>query len=231
MTGVAIVTGAGAGLGATIASSLAAAGHLVVVNTRAQRAGAELVVDRIRSRGGEAVAVCADVTRSEEVKLMFELADGLGPLRVLVNNASLRRVQPLEEVTLRDFREVVGVTLDGAYTCSHLALHRLEPGGRIINILGANALVGDPHRVHVSAAKHGLLGLTLAMSKAVRDRGITVNAVSPRIDTSDPDELLASQQRVATVVELLASEAAAHVSGTIVAVDGLAGAREDRPLV
>lgn len=229
MTGVAIITGAGAGLGARTAVALAAADHPVVVNTRSDRPGAQLVVDEITAAGGEAVVACADVTRPAEVRAMFELADDLGPLSVLVNNASLRRVQRLEEVTLEDFRAVVAVTLDGAYTCSRAALQRMERGGRIINILGENALAGDPRRVHVSAAKHGLLGVTLAMANALRNRGITVNAVSPLIDGSDPEDLVDSQQRVVSVVALLASEAAAHVTGTVVTVESAEASRRARP--
>lgn len=218
MPEIAVVTGSGTGLGAEIAAVLAQRGLLVVVNVRSDLAGAEEVVDRIRARGGVAEAVRADVTDETEVAALFERVREMGRLRVLVNNASLRRRQPVEEITAADFREVLDVTLGGAFNCVRHALPLLGEHGRIINILGSNAMAGDAGRVHVSAAKHGLLGLTLSLGEALRSRGVTVNAVSPDIRAVEPADLLDCQQRVARTVALLAGTDASHVTGTVLDV-------------
>ena len=102
---------------------------------------------------------------------MFETVAAHGRLRVLVNNASYRPRQPVHEITEEDWRRVHSVTLDGAFRCIRCALPALSPGGRVVNILGRNALSGDSERVHVSAAKYGLLGLTLALAAALREDG------------------------------------------------------------
>lgn len=219
MSEVAVVTGAGAGLGAVIAELLADVGFIVVVNTRRNLTEADAVVERIRTRGGRAEAVKADVTCEDEVAAMFERVRELGDLRVLVNNASLRRVQAVDDITSSDFREVLDVTLDGAFVCVRHSLPLLGAGSRIINVLGANAINGDARRVHVSAAKHGLLGLTLALAEALGPRGVTVNAVSPGIQADDAAGLRASQRRVASVVSLLASVEAAGVTGAVLKVE------------
>lgn len=224
MPDVAVVTGSGSGLGAAIAEELAARGLTVVVNTRANAREAEEVAKRIRRKGGDALVVRADVTNEAEVAALFERVKNLGRLRVLVNNASLRRRQPVQAISVSGFRQVLEVTLEGAFTCVRHALPLLTGvehpgGGHIVNILGINAMAGDAQRVHVSAAKHGLLGLTLALAEALRQDGITVNAVSPGIAATTPDDLLRSQRRIAQTVALLTSADAVHVTGTVVDVD------------
>ena len=223
MPDVAVVTGSGSGLGATIAAELAARGLMVVVNTRTNEREAEEVAERIRRSGGQALVVRADVTNEPEVAALFHRVKDLGRLRILVNNASLRRSQPVEAISVSDFRQVLEVTLEGAFTCVRHALPLLtgvgHQGGHIVNILGINAMAGDARRVHVSAAKHGLLGLTLALAEALRQDGITVNAVSPGIAATTPDDLLRCQRRIAETVAMLTSADAGHVTGTVVDVD------------
>ena len=152
MPDVALVTGAGSGLGAVIAERLAREGLTVAVNTRARADKADAVVAAIRAANGSAFVVTADVTDPAAVQRMFETVAAHGTLRVLVNNASYRPRQPVHEITEEDWRRVRGVTLDGAFRCIRCALPALRPGGRIVNILGRIALSGDPERVHVSAA-------------------------------------------------------------------------------
>ena len=200
MPDVAVVTGSGRGMGARIAEELASRGNLVVVNARFDAASARAVRDRIRRAGGQATVATADVTEEAEIAAMFERVAQLGALRILVNNAAFRRDQPIEEMTAPDFRRVLDVTLHGAFSCVQHALPLFSADGRIVNILGRNALAGDPRRVHVSAAKHGLLGLTLALAEALRPRGITVNAVSPGVDATSPEQLAECQAKVAQAV-------------------------------
>ncbi len=215
---IALVTGAGSGLGAVIAEHLAAQGLTVAVNTRSHTERADAVAAAIRAAGGCAFSVTANVTDPASVRQMFDAIAARGRLRVLVNNASYRPRQRVETITEDDWYQVRAVTLDGAFRCVRHALPALVPGGRVVNILGRNALAGDPERVHLSAAKHGLLGLTVALAAALRDRGVAVNAVSPGVDADD-GELDRCRAEIAAQVTRLAFADAAEVTGTVVHVD------------
>jgi NAD(P)-dependent dehydrogenase (short-subunit alcohol dehydrogenase family) len=217
---IALVTGAGSGLGAVIAERLAAEGLTVAVNTRARSEEADAVAAAIRAGGGYAFAVTANVTDPSAVRRMFDAIAARGRLRVLVNNASYRPRQRVQTITEEDWHQVRSVTLDGAFRCIRYAMPALIPGGRIVNILGRNALEGDPERVHLSAAKHGLLGLTVALAAALRDDGVAVNAVSPGIEGDVTDDLmLGCRSEIASQVARLAFAEAAELSGTVVRVD------------
>jgi NAD(P)-dependent dehydrogenase (short-subunit alcohol dehydrogenase family) len=218
MADIALVTGAGRGLGAVIAERLAREGFTVAVNTRACVDEAEAVVAAIRDANGSAFAIVADVTDRTAVERMFTTIANHGTLRVLVNNASYRPRQSAREITEEDWQRVREVTLDGAFRCIRCALPALRPGGRIVNILGRNALNGDPQRVHLSAAKHGLLGLTLALAEALREDGVAVNAVSPGVDSEGP-ELDRCRDEIAAQVARLAVVEAAELTGSVVRVD------------
>ena len=217
---IALVTGAGSGLGAVIAECLAGEGLTVAVNTRAHAEHADAVAAAIRAGGGCAFPVIANVTDPSAVRRMFDTVAAHGRLRVLVNNASYRPRQRVETITEDDWHQVRSVTLDGAFRCIRHALPALIPGGRIVNILGRNALAGDPERVHLSAAKHGLLGLTVALAAALRDDGVAVNAVSPGIEGDGTEDLMVScRAEIASQVARLAFVEAAELSGTVVRVD------------
>ena len=219
MADVALVTGAGGGLGAVIAERLAREGLTVAVNTRARTEEADAVAAAIRAGGGRAFAVTANVTDPSAVRRMFETIADQGTLRVLVNNASYRPRQRVHAITEDDWHQVRSVTLDGAFRCIRCALPALIPGGRIVNILGRNALAGDPERVHLSAAKHGLLGLTLALAAALRDDGVAVNAVSPGMADVTEDLELRCRAQIASEVARLAFADAAELTGTVVRGD------------
>jgi NAD(P)-dependent dehydrogenase (short-subunit alcohol dehydrogenase family) len=220
MTDIALVTGAGSGLGVVIAERLAREGLTVAVNTRARSEKADAVAAAIRAAGGSAFAVTANVADPSAVRRMFETVAAHGTLRVLVNNASYRPRQRVQAITEEDWDQVRSVTLDGAFRCIRCALPALIPGGRIVNILGRNALAGDPDRVHLSAAKHGLLGLTLALAAALRDDGVSVNAVSPGIEADATEDLeLRCRAEIASQVARLAFAEAKELTGTVVRVD------------
>lgn len=220
---VAVVTGAARNLGSAIALSLAAQGFDVVVNTRRELAQAQQVADRATSLGVAALAVEADVSDEVAVTEMFRQASGLGDVRVLVNNVALRTRVSFDDLTLEDWRTAHAATLEGAFLCSRSAvpLMRRLGGGRVVNILGGNAMAGDPTRVHVASAKHGLVGLTVSLARACAADGITVNAVSPVGLTGlhgDAEALQAGRAQVADVVSFLASAAAAGVTGQVIDV-------------
>jgi NAD(P)-dependent dehydrogenase (short-subunit alcohol dehydrogenase family) len=218
MADIALVTGGGSGLGAVIAERLGREGLTVAVNTRARTEEAAAVAAAIRAGGGSAFAVTANITDPSAVRHMFDSIAERGTLRVLVNNASFRPRQRIHAITEDDWDQVRSVTLDGAFRCVRHALPGLIPGGRIVNILGRNALAGDAERVHLSAAKHGLLGMTLALAAALRGDGVAVNAVSPGVDSDGP-ELDRCRAEIASQVARLAFADAAEVTGTVVRVD------------
>jgi NAD(P)-dependent dehydrogenase (short-subunit alcohol dehydrogenase family) len=220
MADIALVTGAGSGLGAVIAERLAREGLTIAVNTRARAEEADAVVAAIRAEGGRAFAVTADVTDPSAVRRMFETVATHGTVRVLVNNASYRPRQSVLTITEEDWHQVRSVTLDGAFRCIRCALPALIPGGRIVNILGRNAMAGDPERVHLSAAKHGLLGLTRALAAALRGEGVAVNAVSPGIDADASDEhVRRCRGEIADQVAALSFANAADLTGSVITVD------------
>jgi 3-oxoacyl-[acyl-carrier protein] reductase len=221
---VAIVTGGARNLGRAIVLALAAAGFDVVVNARTDGAGAEAVAAEAAACGVRALPVLADVTDPAAVTAMVERAAELGPVGVLVNNAAVRTKVPVGELTIEDWRAVHSVVLDGAFHCVRAALPSLRAAGngRVISVLGANALAGDPGRVHLSAAKHGLVGLTLALAKACAADGVTVNAVSPgKMNPRDETAARQRRSRLAATVAFLASPDAGDVTGQVIEVGPL----------
>ncbi|MET7994391.1 SDR family NAD(P)-dependent oxidoreductase [Amycolatopsis sp. NPDC005232] len=216
---IAIVTGGVRNLGRAIALALAADGFGVVVTAGSDHATAQQTAGEIAALGVPALGLVADVADPAAVAGMVERAAELGPVRVLVNNAALRTRVPFDELTLAEWAAVRSVTLDGAFHCAHAVLPHLRRagGGRIVSMIGANALRGDPSRVHLSAAKHGVVGLTKALSAAYAAEGITVNAVSPgRMNAPDAAESELRRERVAATVAFLASPAAGHVTGQLI---------------
>ncbi|MDT5391622.1 MAG: 3-oxoacyl-[acyl-carrier protein] reductase [Mycobacterium sp.] len=215
--GIALVTGAGSGLGAVIAERLGRSGLTIAVNTRSRAGDAEAVVAAIESAGGHAFSAPADVADAASVRGMFDGIAHHGRVRVVVNNASYRPRSPFADITEEDWHAVHSVTLDGAFLCIRNALPTLVPGGRVVNILGRNALDGDPKRVHVSSAKYGLLGLTRALSASLRADGVAVNAISPGIECAGID-LDRCRDEIAEQVARLTVEPT-EVTGTVVRVD------------
>jgi 3-oxoacyl-[acyl-carrier protein] reductase len=184
---VAVVTGAGRNIGRAIALALAAGGAAVIVNARSNAQEAQAVAREIEGKGGRALAWLADVADTEAVETMMAAAvDRFGRIDLLINNAALRREQPLGEMTFAEWREILGVILDGAFHCVKAALPQLRASGAgaIVNIGGLSAHTGAKHRAHVVTAKAGLVGFTRALAHDLAADGITVNCVAPGlIDT------------------------------------------------
>ena len=180
---VALITGAVRRNGRAIAHALARDGAAVVVNTRRSRDEAEKVRGEIEAMGAAAMVCIADITDEAAVSRMFgEIEKRFGRLDILVNNAADRHQTPFERMTTAEWRNNIGIILDGAFLCSRAAVpHMLKNGwGRIINISGTgHHMAHYVGRAHVSAAKAGLEGLTRALAVEYATRNITVNCVSP----------------------------------------------------
>lgn len=237
---VALITGGGRNIGRAIALELARGGADVVVNVKSSRDEGEEVAEQVRSLGRRALVILADVRDDEAVRRMFEEArEQLGPVAILVNNAAIRPESPFTELSLEDWREVIGIILDGAFLCSQAAVPQmLEAGwGRIVNIAGRTGQSGAPHRAHVVAGKAGLMGLTKALALEYAADGITVNAVSPgsmntpRVGRSagDPHHRstlqiplgrLGTPEEIATLVRYLVSDQAGYITGQTIGVNG-----------
>jgi len=235
---VAIVTGAGRGVGRAVALDLAREGAKVVVNdpgvtlqgAATDERPADEVVREIRSRGGEAVASYDSVADFESAgRIVQGSLDAFGRLDILVNNAGIIRDRTLLKMTPDDFDAVIAVHLKGTFNmCRHGAPLMCERGyGRIVNMTSAAGLKGNFGQANYSAAKAGIVGLTLTLALELAKHGITVNAFAPRATTRmtgaipsahDPvkdrgDET--SPEHNAAFVSFLASEAAAGVTGQI----------------
>ena len=187
---VAIVTGAGRNIGRAIARHLAAAGAAVVVNVRTNKAEADAVVKEIEAGGGKAIAVVADVADPAAVEAIAQAAlKAFGRIDILVNNASLRREKPIDQMSYADWREVMGATLDSAFHGVHACLPALKKagGGTIINVGGLSAHIGSKNRTHVMTAKAALVGFSRALAHDLAADKITANCVVPgAIDTTRP---------------------------------------------
>nr|WP_296066624.1 SDR family oxidoreductase [uncultured Actinoplanes sp.] len=181
-----LVTGALGGLGAPIVTAVAAAGARVAVHHLGQRGQADEAVERLRAQGTDAVAVEADITDWDQVALMVAaVADAVGPVDVLVNNAGYQRAGRFAELSLQDWRRTVEPDLTGVFlACRHVLpgmLHRGE--GVIINMSSQLAFKGAHDFVSYCAAKAGVVGLTRALAREVGP-AVRVNAIAPGpIDT------------------------------------------------
>jgi 3-oxoacyl-[acyl-carrier protein] reductase len=179
---VAILTGGGRNIGRAIALALAKDGASVVVNVRSNRAEAEAVAREIEAIGGKALVHIGDVAAPKAVQAMVDATlKHFGRLDILINNAALRREKAFAEMTYAEWREIMDVTLDGAFHCAKACLPHLQKSGAgvIINIGGLSAHTGAKSRSHVVTAKAGLIGFTRALAHELGADGITVNCVVP----------------------------------------------------
>ncbi|MBI4594506.1 MAG: 3-oxoacyl-ACP reductase FabG [Candidatus Rokubacteria bacterium] len=239
---VALITGSGRNIGRAIVLELADRGADVIVNTRANASEAERVADEARQRGVRALVALGDVGRSEDVRRLAERAlKELGTVDIVVNNAAIRPGAPFLEITEEAWHQVMAVDLHSAfYTAKAFLPGMVAQGwGRIVNLTGMNAIQGTGMRSHVSAAKHGLWGLTKALAREFGPQGITVNAISPGpINTARDDAAadhhirsqvslvplgrLGEPEDIARLCGFLASDEGAFVSGQMIAANGAA---------
>ena len=238
---VAIVTGADSGIGKACAVALAEAGYDIGITWYGDPAGADRTATEVRATGRRCETAELDLTRLPgSAAVIDELADRLGGLGVLVNNAGTGLSEPFVDVSWEKWREVLAVDLDGPFLCSQRAARRMRAsgrGGRIISITSVHEHAPRVGSSAYCAAKGGLGLLTKVMAQELAADGITVNAVAPgEIATpmtgqEDVDPFTRDRpgvpvgrpgdaREVAAVVALLASPAAAYVTGASWAVDG-----------
>ena len=236
---VAIVTGASRGIGAAVAERLAADGFTVVVNYSGNAAPAEALARKIEEMGGRALTAKADVSDAEAVSHMFDAAEtAFGGVDVLVNNAGIMMLSMIADSDDALFDRQIGVNLKGTFNTLREAGKRLRSGGRIINF--STSVVGlklETYGVYV-ATKAAVEALTAIMSKEMRGRNITVNAVAPgptatdlflngksdelvaRMAKMNPLERLGTPADIAASVSFLAGPDGAWINGQVLRANG-----------
>ena len=237
---VALVTGGSRGIGAAICAELAAAGASVAVNFARNAAAADEVCGRITAAGGVATAGRGDVATADgAAALVAAVESDVGPVEILVNNAGITRDDLIMRLSEEDWRDVIDTNLGGAFfTCRALSRPMLKRGkGAIVNISSIVGVHGNAGQSNYAASKAGLIGLTKALAKELGGRGIRVNAIAPgyiateltdvlpepardAILTNTPLGRLGEPADVARAVRFLCSDAAAFITGDVLAVDG-----------
>jgi NAD(P)-dependent dehydrogenase (short-subunit alcohol dehydrogenase family) len=238
---VAIVTGAGQGMGRAVARALAERGAAVVVNDLNPES-AEAAAAELRQGGAEAIAVAADVIDAAAVRSLVEQTlVRYGAIHVLINNAGVLRPTKVIEIPEAEWDWVIAVNLKGTFLCSQAVLPAMQAAGwgRIVNVSStAGKNVSTVGGAHYTAAKAGILGFTRHLAKEVAADGITVNAVCPGlIDTEMvratiddartdayargfPIPRLGKPEEVAELVAFLASDRAAYITGASLDING-----------
>lgn len=239
----AIVTGASKGIGKGIAERLGEEKMKVVVNYHSDEEGGEEVASAIRERGGEAVAVQADVsTEAGARQLVKEAIDHFGKIDAMINNAGFSAGAPSHKLSLEDWERVMEVNLTGAFLGSREALSYMvdhEVGGTIINISSVHQQIPKVNNAHYAATKGGMKMMTETMALEYAARGIRINAIAPgTIDTEGnpasekegeamektlkkiPVNRIGKPAYIGAAAAWLLSEEAAYVTGTTLFVDG-----------
>lgn len=237
---VALVTGGARDTGREIALALGSEGATVAVNYLHSKADAEATVAAIRGAGGTASAYQADVTDYAAVRAMVDaIVRDHGRLDVLVNNAGYVQRQRFLETTPEDWRKQIDVGLYGVIHCCHAAVPQLaKNGGRIINLMGDSARVGESGLSITAASRGGVIALTKSLAKELGRNWITVNAIAlGLVETShsDPAWMEANREKilkfyplrrlgkpadVAPMVAFLASSGAGWITGQVMSISG-----------
>jgi len=177
---VIIVTGSSKGIGATIAKTLASKGATLVINYAASKTDADNVVTEITNAGGKAIAIKADVSRTEEVKHLFDATiNHFGKVDILINNAGIAIYKSIKDTTDEDFDRIFNINVKGTFNTMREASTRLADGGRIINFSSSVTRLMLPTYGPYSATKAAVEQMTRVFAKEIGSRNITVNSVSP----------------------------------------------------
>ncbi len=237
---IALVTGAGRGIGKEIAMSLAKQGATVIVNYNGSKDAAMKTVNDIQQLGGQAMEVQCDVSNFALCKDMIDnVIKQFGKIDILVNNAGITRDNLILRMSEEDYDAVLNTNLKGAFnTIRHCSRYFLkQKSGKIINIASVSGILGNAGQANYSAAKSGMIGMTKSIARELASRGICVNAVAPGFIETDMTAVLPNEAKeqmlkniplgkigrpedVSNAVVFLASDAANYITGQVISVDG-----------
>lgn len=237
---VALITGAGRGIGAEIARAFASQHATVILNYRGSKEKAQAVADEIMQAGGTAEIVGCDVADFDAAgEMIRELVEKYGRIDILVNNAGITRDGLLMKMSEEDFDAVLSTNLKGTFhTIRHLSRYLLKQrSGKIINIASVSGILGNAGQANYSASKAGVIGLTKSVARELASRSIQVNAIAPGLIETDmtdampekareamtetiPLKRMGKPQDIAAMAVFLASSGADYITGQVFAVDG-----------
>ncbi len=237
---IAVVTGAGRGIGRGIALALAREGAMVIVNYNGSADRAAEVVGTIEANGGKAVAIQCNVSDFEAAKEFYaNVVKEYGRIDILVNNAGITKDNLIMKMSEEEFQAVIQTNLAGTFHGVKFVTRPMmkQRCGRIINIASVSGVIGNMGQANYSASKAGVIGLTKAMAKELAARNITVNAIAPGFIETEMTDVLSDSVKEAAVstiplgkfgevddiaeaVVFLASDKAKYITGQVLCVDG-----------
>lgn len=236
----ALVTGASRGIGKAVALRLAQRGFCTIINYLNNHEAAEQVKREIEQKGGYAELLPFDASQPQQIEAAIDQWESAHPdewISILVNNAGIRRDNVMFMMSNDDWHDVLNTNLNGFFYITRRLLKHMMPrkhGGRIINMASLSGVKGMAGQVNYSAAKAALIGATKALAQEVAPRNITVNAVAPGFIATDmtkelpEDELkkmipagrFGKAEEVAALVDFLASDEAAYITGEVINING-----------
>lgn len=237
---VALVTGAGRGIGREIALTLAEYGADVIVNYHGSREKAQEVVKQIEQLGRKAAAIQCSVADYEACgQMITDMLAAFGHIDILVNNAGITKDNLVIKMSEEDFDAVMDTNLKGTFnTIKHMYRPFLKQrAGRIINLSSVSGVLGNAGQANYAASKAGVIGLTKSVARELAARNITVNAVAPGYIDTDMTQTMTETAREATLAQIplkrvgtprdiaemvafLASDRASYITGQVISVDG-----------
>jgi 3-oxoacyl-[acyl-carrier protein] reductase len=225
---VAVITGAGRGIGKAIALGFAREGAKVTVTARTS-GEIDAVAEEINNSGGKCISICCDVSNEKQVEEMIERSfQEFGRMDILVNNAGIGHARPVYAIPLESFEKIISVNLTGTFLCTKHAWQKMKSsgGGSIINISSLGGIVGYPLLSAYCASKWGQIGFSKACAEEGKEHNIRVNVIAPgKADTSirakvpeDKSKMLTAKDHVPLSI-FLASDESKYLTGNVIPLE------------